>query len=172
MEIYIHNQKYNLSQFNDILKASQNIISKIKIIKDNERNRKLVEQNHRDRIEYEVLTEYIAFNRPKKKKYGRSRKAMINRIKKEINAYLSAFPDEDNVNFYTSLISDLLSDVTNGKDLEIYIDDSERKKEYDEMFKKFEEQRSNQKSSNLDFEAWWELEGKFKSKHKQSKSMI
>ena len=162
----------NLSQFDDILKASQNIISKIKFIKDNEINRRLVEQNNRNRIEYEVLTEYIAFKRPTKKKYGRSRSAMIKRIKKEINAYLSAFPDEDNISFYISLIPELLSDVANGKDLEIDIDDSERKKEYDEMFKRFEEQRNNQKSSNLDFESWWELEGKFKSKHKQSKSMI
>jgi hypothetical protein len=162
----------NLSQFDDILKASQNIISKIKFIKDNERNRKLVEQNNRDRIAYEVLTEFVSFERPKKKKYARSRNAMLKRIKSEIDAYLCAYPDDDTNSFYVSLIADLMPDVLKGKDIEIYIEDSERKKEYDAMLDKFEKQRVNQSNSNLEFEAWYEFEGKFNNKHKQSKSMI
>jgi len=66
-----------LAQLNDVWSASQSIVSRIRIFPITDRNRKLIEQNHRQRVEAMRLTPLTDYDRPERKRYKRSYKAMV-----------------------------------------------------------------------------------------------
>jgi hypothetical protein len=143
-----------LAELGRVWEASQNIVSKIRIFEYTDKNRKLLRQNNRQRIKAMILTPFAEFDRPEKKKYKRSYKALIKRCRLEIEAYLNSEEgkQEESVTFWAKLLFDLGHDVLDGKDLEVLISDSVRKLEMDEMRKKHEAMREGQ-TNELEIEA-------------------
>jgi hypothetical protein len=141
------------SELAQVWTASQNITSKIRIFKDTDKNRNLVKNRNYGRIKAMVLTDYVEYNRPEKKKYKRSYSAMVRRMKSEINAYLKSGEMEDNLTFWVGLIYDLPNDITkDGKELQIWVNDSDRTVEMDKMRAKWQLLRDNQ-TNELEKEA-------------------
>jgi hypothetical protein len=142
-----------LAELGRVWEASQNIVSKIRIFEYNDKNKKLLRQNNRQRIKAMVLNDYVEYDRPEKKKYKRSYSAMIRRIKSEIDAYLDSGETEDNLSFWVGLIYDLTNDVTkDGKELQIWVNDSDRAVDMDKMRAKWQLLRDNQ-TNELEKEA-------------------
>jgi len=141
------------SQLERVWTASRNITSKIRIFKDTDQNRNLVKNRNYGRIKAMVLTDYVEYDRPIKKKYKRSYSAMIRRIKSEIDAYLDSGEKEDDLSFWVGLIYDLTYDVTkDGKELQIWVKDSDRAAEMAKMRAKWQLARDNQ-TNELEKEA-------------------
>ena len=142
-----------LAELDRVWAASQNIVSKIRIFEYNDKNKKLLRQNNRQRIKAMVLTDYVGYDRPIKKKYKRSYSAMIRRIKSEIDAYLDSGEKEDDLSFWIGLIYDLTYDITkDGKELQIWVNDSDRAAEMAKMRAKWQLARDNQ-TNELEKEA-------------------
>jgi hypothetical protein len=142
-----------LAELGRVWEASQNIVSKIRIFEYNDKNKKLLRQNNRQRIKAMVLNDYVEYDRPEKKKYKRSYSAMIRRIKSEIDAYLDSGETEDNLSFWVGLIYDLTYDVTkDGKELQIWVNDSDRAVDMGKMRAKWQLLRDNQ-TNELEKEA-------------------
>lgn len=143
-----------LAELGRAWEASQSIVSKIRIFEYTDRNRKLLDQNNRKRIRAMVLTPFLEFDRPEKKKYKRSYKAMVKRCRSEIEAYLKSEEGraEESMAFWAKLLFDLGHDVLDGKELEIVINDAVRKIEMDEMKKKHKAMREGQ-TNELEIEA-------------------
>ncbi len=135
-----------LDELSKVWKASQNIVSQIRIFKMNDKNIKLINQRHRDRIKALVLTQYVEYERPEKKRYKRSYNALVDRIKKDIGRYQESkeweeyYKEDSNgeLLFYMQLIVDIVGDVAGGKDIAIDIEDSIRKEQYEEMLEKYQ----------------------------------
>jgi len=125
-----------LSELSKVWEASASIVCKILFFKDTDKNRKNVEHRNYKRIETVALTEYKEFERPTKKRYKRSYPALLKRLKKEIDSYLSSGEVENETAFWLELVTDLTLDVAKGKDLEIALTDTDRVLEYSEMEKK------------------------------------
>jgi hypothetical protein len=144
----------NLSQLPKVWSASQSIVSKIRIFEYTDKNRKLLQQNNRQRIKAMILSPFVQYDRPDKKKYKRSYKAMVRRCRAEIDAYLRSEDgrEEDSLAFYTKLQFDLMHDVADGKDIEFSFCDSDRKIEYDSMSAKWEAMKDGQ-TNELELEA-------------------
>ena len=143
-----------LSQLPKVWRASQNIVSKIRIFEYTDRNKKLLEQNNRKRIEAMILSPFVEYDRPEKKKYKRSYKAMVRRCRAEIDAYLRSEEgrEEESVAFYAKLQFDLMHDVLDGSDIEFTVTDSDRKIEDDAMRAKWEAMKDGQ-TNELELEA-------------------
>jgi hypothetical protein len=78
---------------------------------------------------------------------------MLRRIKREIDAYLQSGEAEDNLAFWVGLIYDLTQDVTSdGKELQIWINDSDRVVDMAKAKSKWQHLRDNQ-TDLLDKEA-------------------
>lgn len=134
-----------LDELSRVLQASQNIVSQIRIFKMNDKNMKLIRQKHSSRVKAVVISPYVEYERPEKKRYKRSYNAMVNRIKKIIRNYQESeeweeyYKDsDDELVFYMQLIIDIVGDVAGGKDIAIDIEDSIRKEQIDEMLEKYQ----------------------------------
>jgi len=130
-----------------VWQASQNTVSKIRIFKMNDKNIKLIKQKNSSRVNAFVLSPFVEYIRPVKKKYERSIPAMVKRIEKEIQAYLECEEGKEQgdtlaFRLYVAniIFAKLMEDVAGGQeiDLEFNIRDSLRKEQIDEMLEKYE----------------------------------
>ncbi len=143
-----------LSDLDKVWIASQSIVSRIRIFPITDHNRKLIEQNNRKRVEAMVLSPFVEYDRPERKRYKRSYKAMLKRMKAELEAYLQSEEGREweSLDGYILLIYDLLEDRMDGKDLTVYVNDSERVKELKEMHRRHQAMRDGQ-TDDLEREA-------------------
>ena len=143
-----------LAQLPKVWRASANIVSKIRIFEYTDRNKKLLRQNNRQRIEAMILTPFVEYDRPEKKKYKRSYKAMVRRCRAEIDAYLKSEEgrEEESLAFYAKLQFDLMHDVIDGDNIEFTVTDSDRKIEDKAMRAKWEAMKDGQ-TNELELEA-------------------
>ena len=135
-----------LDELPKVWQASQNIVSKIRIFKMNDTNIKLVKQKHSSRVKAYVLSPFVEYSRPVKKKYERSISALCKRIETQIQSYLECEEGKeqgDTIAFrlYIAnvIVSKLLEDVVGGSsiDVEFNIKDSLRKEQIEEMLEKY-----------------------------------
>ena len=135
-----------LAQLSDVWMASQSIVSRIRIFPVTDLNRKLIEQNNRKRVQAMRLTPITNYDRPERKRYKRSYRAMVKRMKSELDAYLQSEEGREweSLDGYILLIYDLLEDRMDGKDLTVYVNDSERVKDLKEMYRRHQAMRDGQ----------------------------
>ncbi len=135
-----------LEDLDRVYKAYHEIVGKIGIYEDNDKNRKLVKQNHRDRVECLYFTEYKEFKRTAQKRYKSSKHYAID---KAVNAVESYSKSVGHVTEGEKLL--MLDEIAYrilNKDVEIDIGCSP----YDEMREKHEVMRLNQ-SNDLEKQA-------------------
>jgi len=144
----------NLSELDKVWTASHNIVSKIRIFEPTDQNRKLLRQRNHKRIEAMTLTPYEEYTRPQKKRYKRSYRAMVGRMRSTLDAYLSTEEGKEweSLPNYAALVYDLFEDRLDGKDLTIWVDDSERVVDIAKMRAKHELMRDGQ-TNELEMEA-------------------
>ena len=143
-----------LAELDKVWEASQSIVSRIRIFPINDYNRKLIEQSNRKRVKAMILTPYKEFERPERKRYKRSYKAMVKRMKLELDSYLESEEGKEweSISNYMLLVYDLFEDRLDGKDLTMWIDDSERVKDLKEMNIKHQAMRDGE-TNVLEIEA-------------------
>ena len=143
-----------LAELDKVWIASQSITSRIRIFPITDWNRKQINSNNRKRIEAMTLTPFIEFDRPEKKKYPRSYRAMVKRMRAELDAYLECEEGKEweSLPNYILLIYDLMEDRLDGKDLTVWVDDSERVKDIKKMRAKHKAMRDGQ-TNELEQEA-------------------
>jgi len=143
-----------LAELDRVWTASQSITSRIRIFPVTDYNRKQIESNHRQRIKAMTLTPFTEYDRPERKRYKRSYKAMVRRMKSELDAYLVSEEGREweSLAGYVGLVYDLLEDRLDGKDLTIWVNDSDRKRDMDKMRAKHEAMRDGQ-TNELELEA-------------------
>ena len=134
--------------------ASQSIVSQIRIFPITDWNIKQITNRHHKRVKAMTLTPIVEFDRPTKKKYPRSYKAMVRRMRGTLDAYLSTKEGQEWLGVGNSilLMYDLFDDLLEGKDLTVWIEDSTMKQELDKMREKHEAMRDGQ-TNELDQEA-------------------
>lgn len=143
-----------LAELDRVWTASQSITSRIRIFPITDYNRKQIESNNRKRIKAMTLTPFTEYDRPERKRYKRSYKAMVRRMKSELDAYLVSEEGREweSLAGYVGLVYDLLEDRLDGKDLTIWVNDSDRKRDMDKMRAKHEAMRDGQ-TNELELEA-------------------
>lgn len=99
-----------LAQLDQVYSANSNIVGKIRFFKDTPKNKKLLEQNHRDRIKALVLTDFEEYERVEKKRYAPSFDYLIKRIVKESDAYLDSMEIERTNDEYMKIINAVISE--------------------------------------------------------------
>ena len=136
-----------LEDLEKVYKVYNEIVGKIGIYKDNDKNKRLLKNNHRDRIECLYFTEYKEFQRTTQKRYKPSKHYAIDMAVKAVDSYSSAvgkLTEAEKLSIIDEISYKLL-----GKDVDIHIGSSD----YDEMKEKHETMRINQ-SNDLDKQAY------------------
>ena len=134
-----------LSDLDKIYKVYSEIVGKIKIYEDNDYNRNLIKNNHRDRIKkIYTFTEYIEYKRVAKKKYKPSESYLIDGIVKNINAYEKSLSVKMKEYEKINLIDKIVTSIFDSKDISIEINDDEDIIEYREFLDKVKKIRANQ----------------------------
>ena len=143
-----------LAELPKVWKAHSNIVGKIRFFKDTPKNKKLLEQNHRDRIKALVLTDFVDYERVEKKRYEPSFKYAVDQIVKIADRYVETMNIEKNNDIYMKFANAFLSQRVSqeNKDLVITFEDTVLSHETDEMTTKHKELRDNQ-SNDLEIEA-------------------
>lgn len=135
-----------LEQLPRVYKAYQNIVGGIRFYKDTDKNRRLVEQGHRDRIDCWRLTDYVEYKRVEKKRYKPSFEYATEKIVKVADNYIDSMGlDRNNAN-YMMFINELISKRINQKNKDMIIDfeDNEFSLDMEKMRTKHILMRDNQ----------------------------
>lgn len=135
-----------LAELDRVWTASQSITSKIRIFPITDSNQRKVKNKHYERIEAMRLTKFVEYKRPEKKKYARSYDAMVQRMRKELSAYLkcSEGQQEQIPLLAGKLLFDLFGDDLADKEIEILITETTRTLQMQEMRKKHKLMREKQ----------------------------
>jgi hypothetical protein len=143
-----------LEQLPLIYDAYKNIVGKIRFYLDNDKNKKLIKQNKRERVEALILTDYVDFDRVEKKKYPPSEDFAINRMISIMKHYIENTGQEHSNDNYMKIINKLMRKTIdyNLKDIVVTFEDTELSHEMDEMNTKHKLMRDNQ-SNELEIEA-------------------
>ena len=134
-------KSFNIDTLEDIeklYKVYSEIVGKIGIYEDNDKNRKLAKQNNRDRINCLYFTEYKEFKRTTQKRYKPSKYYAIDKAVNAVESYsksIGSLSEAEKILMLDEIATRLLN-----KDIEINIGSSE----YDEMQEKYELLRDNQ----------------------------
>jgi len=134
-------KSFNIDTLEDIeklYKVYSEIVGKIGIYEDNDKNRKLAKQNNRDRINCLYFTEYKEFKRTTQKRYKPSKYYAIDKAVNAVESYsksIGSLSEAEKILMLDEIATRLLN-----KDIEIDIGSSE----YDEMQEKYELLRDNQ----------------------------
>ncbi len=144
----------NLEQLSMIYAANKNIVSKIRFYKNHDKNKKLVKDGHRERVPCRVLTDFVEFERIKKKNYKPSFNYAIDQITKIADSYIDKMELEPNNDNYMRLANAFLSRRVSQKDKDLIItfEDTHLSHTMDEMRTKHILMRDNQ-SNELELEA-------------------
>jgi hypothetical protein len=145
-----------LEDLSKVYEAHKDIVGKIKIYEDNDHNKKLVAQNHRDRIDTLCFVEYEELKRMEKKKYKTSKSYMIDKAVTAYNRYEQSCDTPISEQGRLSIISEIVSKIVDSKDITILIEESDYTKSINEMREKHELLKRNQddqlfKESNKSF---------------------
>jgi len=119
-----------LDDLEKVYKVYHEIVGKIGIYDDNDANKALVNNNHRDRLELVHFTEYQEYKRINKKRYKPSKYYAIDKAVHAIIGYEKSMGNLTNAE--KLLIIDDIANKILDKDIDIHISESE----YDEMQKK------------------------------------
>ena len=104
-----------LSQLDDALRASRDIVSKIQIFPITDKNVHYVHSRHPERIPscyYVTPALHTPFKRPPKKKYNPSFKHLIKRINQQIEAYASSVDCEVDKDMLTNIVYNLANNIS------------------------------------------------------------
>jgi len=99
----------NLLDLDKVYSAYNNIVGRIRIFEDTDKNKKLIDQNNRSRINAFLITDFKEYSRVLKKKYKPSQDYAVDRIIKIYDRYLETMGFELNNKNYMELINILLS---------------------------------------------------------------
>ncbi len=144
----------NLSQLEMVYEANKNIVGKIRFFKDTPRNKKLLEQKNQNRIKALVLTDFVDFERVKKKDYKPSFEYLIDQFVKSADKYVESMGLPKTNDIYLTIGNAFLSRRVSqeNKDLVISFEDTHLSHLMDEMSAKHKVMRDNQ-SNELEIEA-------------------
>ncbi len=145
-----------LADLSKVYAANHNIVSQIRFYKDNDRNRRLIKNDHQDRVSCRVLTDFEEYERVQKKRYAPSFNYLINKMKKEALRYVDSMELERNNDNLMPIINALTSELIDhdNKDMVITFEDTHLSHEMDEMSTKHKLMRDNQ-SNDLELQAKW-----------------
>jgi len=133
-----------LEDLDKVYKAHKDIVGKIKIYENTDHNKKLIAQNHRDRIDTLCFVEYEELKRVEKKRYKTSKSYMIDKAVTAYNRYEQSCDTPISEQGRLSIISEIVSKIVDSKDVTILIEDSDYVKSINEMKDKHELLRDNQ----------------------------
>ena len=136
-----------LEDLEKVYKVYNEIVGKIGIYDDSDKNRRLVKNNHRDRVSCSYFTEYKEYKRTTQKRYKPSKYYAIDKAVNAVESYSTAIGNLTEAERIS--IIDEISYKLLGKDVDIHIGSSE----YDEMKEKHERIRSAQ-TNDLEKEAY------------------
>ena len=136
-----------LLDLDKVYKAYHEIVGKIGIYEDNDKNRKHIKNNHRDRIKCLYFTEYKEYKRTTQKRYKTSKYYVIEKAVQYVESYSKAV---GNVSYSEkiSIIDEISTRILN-REVDIHIGSSP----YDEMKDKHERIREGQ-SNDLEIQAY------------------
>ncbi len=145
-----------LADLPKVYAANKNIVGKIRFYRDNDRNKRLIRNNHRDRVSCRRLTDFVEYKRIAKKKYKPSFEYAVKQMIKAADGYLDRSeldPTNDN---YMKMINAFMSERVDHahKDMIISFEDTILSHEMDEMSMKHKLMRDNQ-SNDLELQAKW-----------------
>ena len=135
-----------LADLAKVYEAYHNIVGKIGIYDDTDKNKKLVKNNHRDRIECVYFTEYRECERVGQRRYKPSKHYAIDKAVSAVEGYaksMGELSDAEKILMVDEILYRLID-----KDVDIHIATSS----YDEMVEKIESMRDGQ-DDNLEKEA-------------------
>ena len=142
-----------LSDLSKVFDAYYNIVGSIKFYKDNDRNKRLIKNNHRDRISCKVLTDFIEYDRIEKKQYKPSFDYAVGSMISLADKYINASGLAPNDRNYMTIINALLAERVNiENELVISFEDSVSKRDIDHLKAKHKLLRDNQ-SNELEIES-------------------
>lgn len=142
-----------LADLSKVYSANKNIVSQIRFYKDNDKNKRLVKNNHRDRVPCRVLTDFIEFERVEKKIYKPSIKYAIDQVTKIIDSYLASVEMTNSIDYLNFYIEAMKIRVDHkGKDLVVSFEDTPQSDGMAQMTAKHLLMRDNQ-TNELELEA-------------------
>lgn len=135
-----------LADLDKVYLAYKNIVGQIRLYKDTDKNKRLIASNNRDRISAYVLTDYVPYDRVKRKDYKPSRKYAIKKMLSTMDGYMDSMGLERSNANYISLIDELASEriYTDSQDITLHFEKSELGIQMDEMHKKHDRLRYGQ----------------------------
>lgn len=149
-----------LADYKKVFPVYQNTVGKVRFYPINDKNMKLIKQNNRKRIEAYNLTDFVTYERVKKKEYKPSKDYAVDRIIKIMDRYIDAIgieklDDSGNVTKeFLETYEDMVADIIQRVIINPFKDDE--KKFYEER----EILRDNQ-SNELEVEAKKEFTRKY-----------
>ena len=133
-----------LDDLDKVYLAHKDIVGKIKIYEDNDHNKKLVAQNHRDRVEGFRFVEYQELKRVLKKRYKTSKDYMIDKAVTAYDRYELNSDSPIGEEGRLSIIYEIASRILGTGDIEFTIEESDSQKDLIKMREKHESMRDNQ----------------------------
>ncbi|MCB4781075.1 MAG: replication initiation factor domain-containing protein [Sulfurovum sp.] len=114
-----------LSELDRVWQASQETMGHIRIFRLTDKNKRIVRNGNSGRLKAMRLNTYEDFERPEKKKYGRSLPALQKAIRGMVRAYVeSEIPEGDGAsldNFLSKLVADTIGDMVENRST--FVDD-------------------------------------------------
>ena len=137
-----------------VYKAYKNIVGAIRFYKDNDRNKRLIANNHHDRVSCKRLTDFVDYDRLEKKRYKPSIDYAIEKIIRVADQYIDSSKLERSNDNYMEFVNALLLRRLNydNKDVVLSFEDTALSDEIDQMRIKLSLMRDNQ-SNELEIEA-------------------
>ena len=134
--------------------AYSNIVGGIRFYKDSDRNKRLIKNNHRDRVPCKILTDFLDYPRLEKKRYKTSFNYMIDKFVSMSDIYIEKMGLEKNDAAYLNISNAFNARRINYTHKEMVIDfkDTVYSDEMAQMTTKHKDMRDNQ-SNELEIEA-------------------
>lgn len=142
-----------LDDLNKVYDAYYNIVGQIRFFENNDKNKLLLSQGNRSRIDTMILTDFREYERVEKKRYSRSFNYLVNNTVRDMKKYLADIPEHDPKLFLMEFASAIFSSFENdGQDMIFSFEESDNSVDFRHMMKKFEVIRENQ-TDDLEKEA-------------------
>jgi len=140
-----------LSDLSKVYEAYGNIVGKIRIYEDNDRNKKLIKANKRERIKGIFVTEFIDYERVKKKKYKPSKSYAMDRQEKTFSRYIESMGIKEEKEINKLRLEFGMNIISNDKqDVKIEFEDNVSTVQLNEMKEKHERLRVDIDSEEIE----------------------
>ena len=133
-----------LDDLDKVYKVHKEIVGKVRIYKDNDHNKALIDANHRDRIESLCFVEYEEFKRVYKKKYKPSQSYMVDIGVNAFERYEDSLQEPLSIGSKFVIADIYLSRIFGDRDVSIELEYSEYIREYNVFMEKTKLLRDNQ----------------------------